>query len=82
MPTTQSSQGIKLSNQFVFAGKGHTGTGAAQTIAHGLGRTPDFVWVQPDDPSSTTITSISADKDNITLTCTLNKTFSVKAEVF
>lgn len=56
-----------------------TGTGSAQTIPHLQGFVPAVVIVQPDDPSTCTITSLSYDKTNITLTATTAKTFKVLA---
>lgn len=74
-----SGKGVGLGNMQSFYKTGNVGTDSAQTIPHGQGYAPAVVIVQPDDPSTTTITSISSDKDNITLTATAAKTFTVLA---
>lgn len=79
---TQTGQGIKLSNVWCFAANAQTGSGAQQTLKHGLGRTPDLVVVQPSDPSTATVTEIAWDATNITLTVTNAKTYSVLAFIF
>lgn len=76
-----SGQGITLGNQFAFGDNGLVGTASQQTIPHGLGRKPDFVLVQPADPATATVTSISSDKTNIYVTVANNKAYSVLAFV-
>lgn len=80
--STQTGQGIRLGNQYAFAANAQTGSGAQQTIPHGLNRTPDLVLVQPSDPATATVTEISWDSTNVYVTVTLNKVYSVLALVF
>lgn len=61
-----------------------TGTGAAQSVAHGLGRVPSFVLVVPTDltPATTGAYSVveGAHTDaNVVVTVTLSKKFRVFA---
>ena len=61
-----------------------TGTGSAQTIAHGLAAAPSKVWIWAiADPAGTTITKGSPgyDATNINLTVTNGKTFGWMAVV-
>jgi len=60
-----------------------TGTGSEQTIAHGLGATPNRVKVWPTaDPSGTAIAFGTHIDTNILLTVTTGKACMWEAEVF
>jgi hypothetical protein len=67
-----------------FKSAEQTGTGAAQNIAHGLGRVPAFVMVVPTDlaPATTgayTVTEGAHDATNVVVTVTSGKKFRVFA---
>src|SRR5689334_22379193 len=65
MATTESTQvGIQLHNQVKFSSIGRTGTGAGETIPHGLGVTPTMVHLQCR-ASTTAWTITSFDNTNI-----------------
>ena len=57
-----------------------TGTGASQTIAHGLGSAPNVVSIVPD-ATGTAVTNLYKDDTNIYLTVTVDKTYSWVAMV-
>ncbi len=59
--------GITLDKQVHFRSTGRAGTGAGETIPHGLGVIPTIVLVQPRD-SSKSVVITSYDKTNIVLT--------------
>jgi hypothetical protein len=60
-----------------------TGTGSEQTIAHGLGATPNRVKVWPTADSSGTVIAFGTHTDtNILLTVTAGKDYMWEAEVF
>lgn len=61
-----------------------TGTGAAQNVAHGLGRVPSFVLVIPTDLTPATVGAYSVvegahNATNVIVTVTLSKKFRVFA---
>ena len=58
-----------------------TGTGAAQTIAHGLSSTPSLVSVVPA-ATGVSVTNLYADDTNLYLTVTVDKSYSWSAMVF
>jgi hypothetical protein len=67
-----------------FKSAEQTGTGAAQSIAHGLGRVPSFVLVVPTDlvPATTgayTLVEGTHTATNVVVTVTLSKKFVVLA---
>jgi hypothetical protein len=79
MPTIPDSL---LSSTFVSTEQ--TGTGSAQSIAHGLGRAPSLVLIAPTDtaPATTgayTVTEGTHDATNIVVTVTTGKKFKVLA---
>ena len=68
----------------VFVSTVQTGTGSAQTIAHGLGVVPLLVFVTPVDLSPATVGLITVvegthDATNLTVTVTTTKTFKIVA---
>lgn len=67
-----------------FKSANQTGTGAAQNIAHGLGRVPTFVLVVPVDLTPATVGQYAAtegahDATNVVVTVTTGKIFRVFA---
>ena len=58
-----------------------TGTGASQTIAHGLSSTPNLVSVVPSE-TGVSVTNLYADDTNLYLTVTVDKSYSWSAMVF
>ena len=62
-------------------GKGtSTGTGAGQTIAHGLGGVPNLVSIVPT-ASNAAVTGLYADSTNIYLTVTNGKAYGWVAAI-
>jgi len=57
-----------------------TGTGAAQTIAHGLSSTPNVISIVPT-ASGASVTGLYVDSTNIYLTVTADKTYAWVAMV-
>lgn len=69
------------SDSGISAGSG-TGTGAQQTIAHGLDGTPNRIFVYPvSDPAGTVISIGTPDATNIYVTVTSGKTYAWQAEI-
>lgn len=67
-----------------FQSAEQTGNGAAQNIAHGLGRVPSFVVVVPTDTAPATagvytMTEGSHDATNVVVTVTSGKKYIVLA---
>lgn len=56
-----------------------TGTGASQSIAHGLGATPSAVVVVPQDNTATSIVEGAHDATNVKVTVTTGSHFKVMA---
>ena len=58
-----------------------TGTGAPQTVAHGLGSTPVLFYAVPSNLTggAYVVSSVTADATNVTLTVTLGEKFQVVA---
>jgi hypothetical protein len=57
-----------------------TGTGAQQTIAHGLSATPTYVWFSDKESGANAYQSAAADATNIYVTATVNQDYVWKAE--
>lgn len=58
-----------------------TGTGASQTIAHGLPSKPTYVYAWASSPSDTTITVSEPDATNIYITATNAKAYTWEAGI-
>lgn len=70
----------------MFISTEQTGTGAAQNVAHGLGRVPSAVFVVPTDLTPATVGQYSVvegahDVTNVVVTVTTSKKFKVQAWV-
>lgn len=72
-------KGVGLGGMQTFYKAAVTGTGSAQNTPHGQTSAPTLVLIQPRDPSTTTVASLSWDKDNITVTVTNDKTYDILA---
>ena len=61
-----------------FASAELTATGAGQTVAHGLGRTPSKAWIEITEQNGTAGTSTTSESI-ITSTDATNITYSIEA---
>lgn len=70
-----------LATASMFTSTEQTGTGSAQTVAHGLGSTPSMYWwtISADASGTFVVASPSADATNVTLTVTTGAKFYVYA---
>lgn len=72
-----SGQGQKIGTFYSFCSAGRVGTGALETIPHGLGRRPTFIIAQVDDESAATAILGVTTKDNVLVTVTNGQTYSL-----
>jgi hypothetical protein len=76
-------KGSYLSNQKLFCSTEQTGTGSAQNIAHGLGKTPAKVFVSCTDNSGSsgtfTVAEGSHTATNVVVTVTAGAKYKVLA---
>jgi len=70
-----------LQGAAVFKSTEQTGTGAPQTVAHGLGSTPALFYAVPSNLTggAYVVSAESADATNVTLTVTLGEKFKIVA---
>lgn len=69
-------RGIGLKNLMCYYATG-TGTGANQTITHGLGVIPAMVIIQVDDEATATGQIVSKSADSVVVNVTNAKTYTV-----
>lgn len=74
-----TGQGGKIGNLWSACFTGRTGNGSQETIPHGLGRRPVFIFAQVDDEATATATLGVSDSTNILVTVTNGKTYSILA---